>query len=1037
MNITEFSIKRSRITYSIIILIVLGGLVMYSNLAQDSMPPFTIRVATVVSTFTGAGPQRVEQLVTDKIEKKIQEIPEVKEINSQSRSGLSVVTVTLKDQVKPEKLQNIWDLVRRKVQTIERDLPEGVKWNLNDDGIGDIYGIMLGLVSDGFSDEELKDYSDDIKDRLIKLDEVAKVEVLGTQEEQVFIEYDNAQLSKYGLSASILQNTIGATNILFSGGEINQESEHIVLEPSGNFNEIEDLRSTIIPTGNTGEVVYLRDITTITKGYKSPRESMVRVDGMPALAISINQKEGSNIVELGSIIDMEIEAIRSELPVGLELKRLSSMDGFVGTEVDNFVSNLMQSILIVCGVMLIFLGLRTGVVIASLIPLVTLVTLGLMGVIDMGLNQVTLAGLIMALGMMVDNAVVVAESIMVKLEGGQSRMDAAVNSSKELFIPLLISTLTTSAAFLSFYLAESTMGDIVGPLFVVISMALITSWLLSLSVVSMLSYQFIKVGERSYSGFFGTIEKPFDLLSQQFDKIITWMRGYYEKIINWALGHRWMVIVGILVMFVGSLNLFGYIPFIFFPDSERNLITVDVNLPQGSRIEFTSGVVAGIESFIQSDLQIGNQRETGVIDWSSYIGEGPASYDLGYSADEPNTNYAHLLVNTTSGAINGAMIARIDSFAFNSYPDADVKVSRLAGGGGGTPIEILVSGEDPDELYRIAADVKTKLKGIPGTANVKDNWGPKIKKIIIDIDQDKAQRAGLTNQDIAISLQAGLGGRKTGDFREGEDNMPIILRNIEGEDLSVDNLESLNIFAQGSGANVPLMQVAQIRPEWQLPMIRRKDLFRTIKISSELEEGGNASSIMAVFTPLLEASAEEWPSNYNYELAGDDKNTADSMGSVIAWLPLCGFIIVMLLIVQFNSFRKTTMVLMTIPLGLIGVILGLLFLRSYFGFFAFLGIISLAGIVINNAIVLLDRIDIEIASGKNGVKAIIDAGKQRFRPIMLTTFTTILGLLPLYLGGGIMWEPLAVSIMIGLLFGTIITLVLIPVLFSLMFGVKE
>lgn len=1036
MNITEFSIQRSRITYSIVLLIIFGGLAMYFGLSQDSMPPYTIRVATVVSSFPGAGPERVEQLVTDKIEKKIQEIPEVKEINSQSRTGLSVITVTLKDQVSPNNLQNIWDLLRRKVETLD-DLPSEVNWSLNDDGIGDVYGIMLGLNSDGFSYEELKDYADDIRDRLIKLDDVAKVEIGGEQEEQVFIEYDNALLSKYGLSASILQNVIAGTNILYSGGAVNQESERIILEPTGNFNELDDLRRTIIPTGNTNEVVYLEDITNIHKGYKSPVQSIVRVDGKPALSISINQKQGANIVTLGELIDEEINDIVENLPVGLELKRLSSMDGFVGGEVSNFVANLIQSVIIVFIVMLIFLGLRTGIVIASLIPLVTLATLMYMGIIGMGLNQVTLAGLIMALGMMVDNAVVVAESVMVKLEEGQSRFDAAVNSCDELFIPLLISTLTTSAAFLSFYLAESTMGDIVGPLFVVISSALIISWLLSLSVVALLAFQFIKVGKQEYNGISGILERPFDIISSQFDKFIIWMRGYYEKLITWALNHRLLFIGIILVAFIGSLSLFSKIPFIFFPDSERNLITMDINLPQGSRIDFTSDVVSQVEQFMSEELQVQNTKDRGVIDWSAYIGEGPESYDLGYSADEPNTNYAHLLINTTSGEDNGLVITRLDSFAFNTFPDADIKVSRLGNGGGGTPIEILVSGDDPNILYGIATELKKKLKGIAGTSNVKDNWGPKIKKIVIDIDQEKAQRAGLTNQDIAISLQAGLGGRKTGDFREGEDNLPIILRNLEGEGLSVNSLESLNIFAQNSGANVPLIQVADIRPEWQLPMIRRKDLFRTIKISSELLEGANAAAIMSVFNPILNESAATWPSKYSYELAGDDKNTAESMGSVAAWLPMCGFIIVMLLIIQFNSFRKMSMVLMTIPLGLIGVILGLLILKSYFGFFAFLGVISLAGIIINNAIVLLDRIEIEQHAGRHGLAAIQEAGKQRFRPILLTTFTTILGLIPLYLGGGIMWEPLAVSIMFGLLFGTVITLLLIPVLYSLMFRVRE
>ena len=1037
MNITEFSIRRSRITYSIVFLILFGGMAMFTNLPQDSMPPYTIRVATVVSTFPGAGPERVENLVTDRIEKKIQEIPEVKEINSQSRTGLSVVTITLKDQVPPGQLQNIWDLVRRKIQSIEGDLPSEVKWNLNDDGIGDVYGIMLGLVSDGFSYEELKDYADDIRDELIKMEDVAKVEIGGAQEEQIFIEYDNAVLSKYGLSANMLQSVIGATNILFSGGAVNQESERIILEPTGNFNELEDLSKTIIPTGNINEVVYLGDITTINKSYKSPVESIVRVDGKSSLSVSINQKQGANIVRLGEEIDVKIEDIQSRLPVGLELKRLSSMDGFVGGEVNNFVGNLIQSVVIVFLVMLVFLGLRTGVVIASLIPLVTLATLGYMGIIGMGLNQVTLAGLIMALGMMVDNAVVVAESIMVKMEEGQSRLDAAINSCAELFVPLLISTLTTSAAFLSFYLAESIMGDIVGPLFVVISSALLISWLLSLSMVAMFAYQFIQVGRKDYSGISGLVERPFDMLSNQFDRLIKWLRGYYEHLIEWALGHRWLVVLGIVGLFTLSLSLFGQIPFIFFPDSERNLITVDINLPQGSRIEFTSEVVQDIESFIERELLVHDGRSRGVKDWSSYIGEGPESYDLGYQADEPNTNYAHMLINTSSGDDNGLIITKIDSFAFNTFPDADIKVSRLGNGGGGTPIEILVNGQDPDVLYRIAADLKKKLKGIRGTTNVKDNWGPKIKKIVIDIDQEKAQRAGLTNQDIAISLQTGLGGRRTGDFREGEDNLPIILRNLESEELSVNRLESINIFAQNSGSNVPLIQVADISPEWQLPMIRRKDLFRTIKISSEILEGANAAAIMGAFDPILSEAASSWPDNYNFEKAGESKNTSENMGAVIAWLPMCGFIIIMLLIIQFNSFRKTTMVLMTIPLGLIGVILGLLLFRSYFGFFAFLGVISLAGIIINNAIVLLDRIEIEQASGKVGVAAIKEAGIQRFRPILLTTFTTILGLIPLYLGGGIMWEPLAVSIMMGLLFGTIITLVLIPVLYSLMFRVSE
>lgn len=1035
MNFTAFTIKKTRIALSAFVIIALTGFGMFQNLAQDSMPPYTVRVATVVSQFEGASPERVELLVTDQVEKRIQEVPEVKEITSQSRTGLSIVTITLKNSVTPDKLQGIWDLIRRKLNNTQ--LPDGVKARLNDDGIGDVYGIMVGLQSDGFAFDEMYDYAENIRDVFIKLSDAAKVEISGAQEEQIFIDFDNAQLSRYGLSSQSLQNVIATTNIIFSGGEINQGSERIILEPTGNYNEIEDLKQTIIPTGSSDGVLYLGDITSIYKGYASPVTSMVRVNGNPALALSISLKEGANIGKLGEAVDAKIAELQSTLPVGLELGRLSSLDGFVSSEVDNFVSNLIQSILIVLIVMLLFLGLRSGLVIASLIPMVTLATLMFMGFISMGLNQVTLAGLIMALGMMVDNAVVVAESIMVKMEEGLSRYEAAVQSCDELFTPLLISTLTTSAAFLSFYLAQSTMGDIVGPLFVVISSALLFSWLFSLTLVAFLSYQFIQIGDREYHGAFGVLERLFDAVSRLVDRLIIAMRKGYRKLILWGLHHRILVIVGVFALFFASLFGFSVVPFLFFPDSERNLITVDINLSQGTRIDYTSDVVQGIEDFLTDHLKVSDGSTAGVLDWSAYIGEGPESYDQGYTPDEPNTNYAHILVNTSSGDDNAYVIQQIDSFAFNTFPEADIKVGRLGSGGGGTPIEVLVKGDDPDILYAISDEIKAQLKTIAGTKNVKDDWGPKIKKIKIDIDPTRSRSAGLTNQDIAISLQTGLSGYRTGNFRKGKDNFPIIMRNAAGEEMDIGTLEGLNVYAQQSGRSVPLTQVASIVPEWQLAKIKRKDLFRTMTVSSEIGEEANASVIMSQLTPWLTEAAQNWPDGYTYELGGEDKNTADNMGPVIAMLPLSGIIILLLLIIQFNSIRKTAMVLMTIPLGIIGVVIGLITLRTYFGFMAFLGIISLAGIIINNAIVLLDRIDIEeTLAGTKSKEVIVTACVQRFRPIILTTFTTVLGLIPLYLGGGIMWEPMAASIMVGLLFGTIITLLFIPVMYSLLFRVR-
>ena len=1025
MNLAQFSIEKNRITFLVLGMIVMMGLALYQGLPRDSMPPFTIRVATVVSQFPGASPERVELLVTDKIEKVAQELPELKEVSSTSRTGLSVVSVVLKDEVAPENLQAVWDRLRRKLNGL-KGLPQGVNPNLNDDGIGDVYGIAVGLSSDGFSYAQMKEYADDIRDDLIKLPDAAKVELGGVQDERIFVEFDNARLREYGLSASQLQQYIGTTNILSSGGQISLNNERIILEPTGNFNSVEDIRRLLVPVGSTrSQLIPLEDITTVSKGYIDPARQRVRTNGRDAISIHINLKSGANVIQLGADVDRVIEDWQANLPVGLELSRVTSIDTYIDFKISDFVNNLLQSVGIVLAVMLIFLGIRSGIVIASLIPIVVVMTLMLMGIINMGLNQVTLAALIMALGMMVDNAIVVAETIMVKMEDGIKARQAAIEACSELFTPLLISTLTTSAAFLAFYLAESTMGDIVGPIFVVISLALLSSWFIALTVITMFCYMFLKIPPKG--------EKKAGFV----DRIIDKLKVYYKDLILIALGNKWKVIGGIFAAFIISLYGFTNVAFVFFPDSDRNMITVDINLPLGTKIERTAEIVAGIEDYINDSLVVTADRPDGIVDWSSYIGEGPESYDLGYSPDEANSSYAHMLVNTSHASFNGEMVRRLDAWCFSRFPNADIKVAFLGAGGGGVPIEVKISGPDPNQLTAIAESVKQRLSQIYGTKNVKDDWGPKSKKLVIDIDQNRAQAAGITSQDIATSLETALDGFQTGEYRENDKSIPIFMRGETSQQLNLESLETLNVFAQNSGKSAPLAQVARIIPEWQYAKLKRLDLRRTINISSELREDGNASAITAELTPWLDEQSAQWPSGYSYKLGGDAENTAENMGAVIAYLPLSGFIIVLLLIIQFNSFRKMAMVTLTIPLAVIGVVIGLLVFQEPFGFMPFLGVISLAGIVINNAIVLIDRMEIEQNTLKRTDQdSVIAACLQRFRPILLATFTTVLGLIPLYMSGGEMWEGMAVSIMVGLLFGTIITLVFIPALYSALFKVS-
>ncbi len=1023
MNLTKFSIEKNRVVLSILTVVIVMGAVMYQSLSRDSMPPYTIRVASIVSSFPGAGPERVEELVTDKIEKVAQELPELKLVKSTSRSGLSVVQVELRMEVAPEELQPVWDRLRRKLNTVQ-GLPNNVHPQLKDDGLGEVFGIAVGLVSDGFSYAEMKDYADDLRDDLIKLDDAAKVELNGDQEERIFIEFDNTRLKSYGLTSNRLQNIISSTNILSSGGEISVEDERITLEPTGNFNSISDIQNTLIPVGENGQVVTLNDITTVKRGYINPPTQKVRINGKDALSLHVSLKEGANIIKMGEELDVVLKEWKEKLPVGLEIFRISSLDSYINVKISGFVSNLIQAIVIVLAVMLFFLGLRTGLVIASLIPIVTITTLMIMGLIGVGLNQITLAALIMALGMMVDNGIVVAESIMVKMEKGDSVRKAAIDSCGELIIPLLISTLTTSAAFLSFYMAESVMGDIMGPLFVVITIALLSSWLLSLSIITLFCVFFLKVKKQE--------EGKVSFL----DRIINTLKKYYKNLILIALSWKRTVLVSIVALFFLSLYGFTLLSFLFFPDSDRNMITIDINLPEGTNIETTTKVVQDIETFIKKELLVNEERSQGIVDWSAFIGEGPSSYDLGYNADEANSNYAHILVNTSSFEDNTAVVNALDIFTYESFPNADIKSGLLGSTGGGAPVEIKVSGDNPDRLAAISSQIKSQLFQISGTKNIKDDWGPKGKKFVIQIDQTKAQSAGVTNQDIATSLQTVLDGFRAGEYREDDKNIPIIMQGENNKEQTLSSLESLNIYAQSSGKSIPFLQVAKIIPQWQYSKIKRLDLTKTITISSQLTEDGNASAIIEEITPWLEVQQESWKGAYSYDLGGEAESTAENMGAVVKYLPLSAFIIVMLLIIQFNSFRKMTMIVCTIPLGVIGMVLGLLLFGTPFGFMAFLGVISLAGIVINNAIVLVDRIEIEENEIKRSPQdAIIVACLQRFRPILLATFTTVLGLIPLYLGGGAIWEPMAVTIMVGLLFGTVITLLFIPAFYSVLYKV--
>ncbi|WP_281613216.1 efflux RND transporter permease subunit [Flammeovirga sp. SubArs3] len=1027
MNITEFSIKYNILTFTLIVVLGVLGFQTYEQMPRDSMPPFTVRFVSVVTTYPGGSPERVEMLVTDKIEKQLQQVSELSYIKSESRNNVSIITLEIKEMYK--EMQPIYDKIRRRVDEVKPDLPDGCSIQIKDEDIVDMFGVIYSITGDGYSYKELYDIAKDVKDGLIKLPNAARVEIVGEQVENVFVEFDNAAVSQYQLTTNMIKSAIANTNIIFPGGDIKYGNERIILEPTGSFESVKDISNVVIPLKD-GKSVHLGDIAKIRRGYKDPASSIVKVSGKPAISIGVKLKDGGNIVDLGQEIDEKIKYYQSQYPWGIEFTRSASADLYVESSVDAFVSNLIQSVATVLAVMLLFLGLRTGLVVAALIPSTIVISFVIMGLLDVGLNQISLAALIMALGMLVDNAIVVSESIMVKMERGDKVYDAAISSAKELTVPLLISTLTTSAAFLAFYLAKSTMGEVVGPIFVVITIALVSSWVMSITLIPLLATYLIRVKKKEPKS------ENNKHSESNFDKLV----GLYKPFLIWNLKRPILFIMVILLCFLSMTKIAPYVPFIFMPDSDRALVTVNLELPMTSDITVTEDVVQQVDDYLQRFLLKPEHEEDaeGVVDFTTYIGEGAPKYDLGYKAPEKSSYTAHILINTTSDNFNQTVIDSLDWFIFNHFPDVQPRIKRLGSAGGAdNPIEIRISGRDPLVLYELVDRTKEKLATIPGAKNIGDDWGMKTKKFIIKIDPDRAELAGVTNQDIALSMLTSITGVELDKYREDDESIPIMMKDAHNGNYTLNQLESINIYSQMNGQNVPLKQVADIIPRWQYTKIKRYDLFKTITVTANVDKNTTSNEVMASMRPWLEEDQKEWETGYFFDFGGDIEQTRKGIGSVIEFLPLAFCIIVLLLVGQFNSLKKAAIILLTIPMGAIGVYYGLFIGNSYMGFFGFLGLVSLAGIVVNNGIVLIDRIEIELTENQRTPQdAVVAAALERFRPILLTTATTVCGLIPLWLGGGVMFEPLAVSLLFGLLFATVLTLVLVPVFYSLFYRVK-
>ena len=1020
MNITRLAIQNNRTTLVFLVVLVLVGLQAYQNIPRAYDPGFIIRSAQVITYFPGGSPERVEKLISDKIEKVVQELPQLDFVQSESRTGISIVTVNIKESY--TEMRPIWDNLRRKVNKVSGDLPEGASTPSVNDEFGDVFGVVMALTGEGYSYAELKDVADEARDELLRISEVAKVEISGEQEERVFVEYNNARLSELNLAPLQLSQILANQNVVVSGGSVRLGRERIELEPSGNFESIEDIRRATILLPNSDDVVYLEDIAHIHRGYKDPQTSVVRSSGVPALAISVSMREGGNNIKLGKDVLTTINRFQAQQPIGLEFEMLNFSPKEVEDKVNDFVSNLVQAIVVVAAVMLFSLGLRTGLVVSTLIPASMISTIFVMDQFGIGLDQISLAALIIALGMLVDNGIVMSESVMVEMKEGKSSMDAAIHSANELKVPLLTSSLTTSAAFLPIYLAESAMGEYTAALFQVVTITLLCSWVLSLTMIPLLCMLFLKVKKDNAS------DK---------DEFNIGFYPYYRRFLITLLQNRVLTIVGVVVLFFGSIQALQLVPSIFFPPSDRPFFKLEIELPIGTAIEQTELVADDVERHL-STLKVNDESPEGVRNWITYVGSSGPRFLLTHNPKPSSPNYSLIVVNTTGAEVNGKLMENLEAYINAHHPDVKATARLIENGKAiNNPVEVRVFGRDIDKLFTIVGAIKQKMADIDGLKNVSDNWGQRIKKLTVNVNQEKAKRAGVTSQDIAISLQTGLSGYEMTNYREGTTSIPVVLRTEAADRQDLGKIQSLTVFSQATGSSVPLVQVADINVIWEPAKILRRDRLKTVAVGAQLKGDFTADEGFNQLSTWLVDYSEQWPSGFYFEYGGEMESSGESSQSIADKLPIAIFIIVILLVMQFNSLRKPLIILSTIPLGFIGVVWGLVIAKSFFGFMTLLGIISLAGIVINNAIVLLERIKLEVeVNGLSPQSAIVEAAQRRMRPILLTTATTVFGLLPLYIGGGEMWEPMAVGIMAGLMFSTLLTLGFIPVLYALLYKVS-
>ncbi|MDJ0982749.1 MAG: efflux RND transporter permease subunit [Kiloniellales bacterium] len=1016
-KITEFAIQANRITFLVLIGIPLLGILIFLDYPRQEDPSIEIREAIVTAFFPGMDVYEIEDLITFKIEEKIRELGEVEDIWSHSKNGTAIVHVELEDWVEADNIPRIWNDLRNRMDDLAPHLPLGTVGPFVNDEFGLTAVATIALWSDGFSLEDMRRVARDVRRRLDALRGVEQIETFGVQQERVFLDISNVQLARLGIRPGTIVETLRSQNVLLPGGVINADGRNIVINPSGTFDSVDEVASILIPLPDSDKTIPLKDVVTVSRDYQDPADRPAFFNGRPALVLSVSILDGTNSVEFGQRLTERLEEIERTLPFGYFLEYATFQPDLVEVAVNGAISNLIQTLVIVLVVVILFLGLRTGLIVGSFVPLTMLLGLIGMSIWDVELQRMSIATMIIALGLMVDNAVVVAESIRNRLEQGEDRKEAVVETARGLGLPLLVATLTTILAFMPISMAIGSVGEYTESIGQVVILVLLASWFMSMYMTPTMSYWFMKVKPAA-----GGSDGGADLYDSAFYRVY---RGALEALLR----HRLLCIAGVVAVAVGIGSQAGRVVQEFFPANDRNQFLLYLDLEAGAHIDETARVTQSIADWLLDETI--NPEVTGAV---AYAGSGGPRFFLSLAPINPDPHVAFVLVETESNDQVPDLVERTRAHINANYPEVHGKPKAMWLGPSETGlIEFRISGPEEDVLMSRAEHLLAALRAVPGTIEIEQDWENRVLQIEVLVDQTRARRAGVTSADIATTLNAFVSGGAITDYREGDAVIPIVLRGEESERNQISTLRAIDVYSSAEGTNVPLTQIAEIRSQWKPYTINRRNLERTVTVSAT-NPHLSANELVGAVVPALESL--DLPPGYRWEMGGELENAEIAQGHLFANFPIAGFLIVTLLVWQFNSYRRAAIILLTIPMSFVGAVLGLLITGVPFGFMTILGLLSLAGIIINNGIVMIDSVEAEREAGADAYTAIVTAAVSRFRPIMMTTITTVLGLAPLIIWQDPLFMSMAIVISFGLAIGTLLTLGVVPVIYSLFLRVK-